>query len=262
MTVVLSICGLILETMALSQIQWESWGDYYNSVRLALWLGVAGLSIRDFLGRQGSKTLTLGLEKKRQALQAQLDSIEPLLEEKEDIIQSQKAAIQASKDKTVLLEQQIQKLSQELLIKQSHNQKLTQDLEKLRNNDANAAATMLLSTLQNKGRFLDFVMSEISSFPDEKVGAAARVVHQGCQEVMKLYFDIKPVREDKEGSVITLEDNLNSKHFKVIGQSSAPLPSSARLIHRGWQTAKVELPQYSHEAGTNKNILAPAEIRI
>src|SRR5580704_17185900 len=49
------------------------------------------------------------------------------------------------------------------------------------------AALQLLSLLQREGRLVDFLQQEIASFPDADVGAAARVVHEGCRKALGAY---------------------------------------------------------------------------
>lgn len=262
MTVIFSVCGLFVEILALSQVQIESWGDYYNTARLILWLGVAGLAIRDFIGKKGFQTLKQSLEKHIKSLSSHVNELEATGEEQLEALQKQEEMVRTYEEKVKTLEEQLSQLKQSHETLQTQNQKLEQQNRQLKSNDASSAATMLLSTLQSKGRFLDFVMSEISSYPDAQVGAAARIVHQGCQKVLDQYFAIKPVREDKEGSLINLGDSPNAKHYRLVGSGSEQLPSSARLVHKGWRTDKVELPKYLNDKDTDKNILAPAEIRI
>ena len=60
-------------------------------------------------------------------------------------------------------------------------------------------ALVLLSQLQDKGRFVDFLMEDITAYNDAQVAAASRVVHQGCSAVIKEYLAISPVHEGKEG---------------------------------------------------------------
>lgn len=55
-----------------------------------------------------------------------------------------------------------------------------------------AAVIQFLSRLQEKGRLIDFVMDDMTPYGDEQVGAAARIVHQGCQEVLGDFFSISP----------------------------------------------------------------------
>ena len=41
-----------------------------------------------------------------------------------------------------------------------------------------------LGLLQEKGRFVDFLMGDVGAFSDAEVGAAGRVLHEGCKAVL------------------------------------------------------------------------------
>ena len=71
----------------------------------------------------------------------------------------------------------------------------------------------LLAILQDKGRLVDFLQDDISGYTDAQVGAAARVVHQGCKAVLHEYFQIVPVREENEGSRVTVAGGLRPRRI-------------------------------------------------
>jgi hypothetical protein len=50
-------------------------------------------------------------------------------------------------------------------------------------NQAETEIVSFLGLLQERGRLVDFLMEDITSYDDAQVGAAARVVHQGCKAV-------------------------------------------------------------------------------
>ena len=60
-------------------------------------------------------------------------------------------------------------------------------------------ALQLLSLLQREGRLVDFLQQDIASFPDADVGAAARVVHEGCRKALRAHATIEPVRAEERG---------------------------------------------------------------
>lgn len=119
----------------------------------------------------------------------------------------------------------------------------------------------LLSLLQSRGRFIDFLMDDITKYPDAQVGAAARVVHQGCVGVVREYFDIKPVRQDAEGSSLTLEKDFDTQRVRLLGKVLGEPPFRGRLLHRGWQTAHVHLPQVQTDGG-GTGLISPAEVEL
>src|SRR6516225_1466269 len=57
-------------------------------------------------------------------------------------------------------------------------------------NQSNAEVVNFLAILQEKGRLVDFLMDDIKSYSDAQVGAAARVLHEGCKAVLLEHFEI------------------------------------------------------------------------
>jgi hypothetical protein len=122
-------------------------------------------------------------------------------------------------------------------------------------------AVNLLALLQQKGRFLDFVMDDVTRYPDAQIGAAARVVHQGCSSVVREYFEIKPVHDGAEGAPLTLSKDYDSHRYRLIGRVTGEPPFKGRVLHRGWLTAAVKLPErIDPKAGGN--VIAPAEVEL
>jgi hypothetical protein len=54
------------------------------------------------------------------------------------------------------------------------------------------AALQLLSLFQREARLIDFTQENLSAYSDADIGAAARVVHEGCAKVLKEHFTIQP----------------------------------------------------------------------
>jgi hypothetical protein len=119
-----------------------------------------------------------------------------------------------------------------------------------------------LSLLQRKGRLVDFLMDDITQYPDAQVGAAARVVHQGCSEVIKEFFDIGPVRQDGEGSAVTLDKNYPSNQYRLVGRVIGQPPFRGTLLHRGWMANKIKLPKATEPTSSRREIIAPAEVEL
>ena len=59
------------------------------------------------------------------------------------------------------------------------------------------AALQLLGLLQQEGRLVDFLQEDVTGFSDTDVGAAARVVHQGCRKALTDHFRIVPIRTEQ-----------------------------------------------------------------
>lgn len=134
--------------------------------------------------------------------------------------------------------------------------------------DTGSEALMLLSLLQEKGRFVDFVMDDIAAYTNDQVGAAARVVHQGCREVILEAFSPLPV-SPIENARITLEPGYDAGEFRLVGRvsASAPLtapftaPFTVKVTHKGWRARHVKLPR-SIKAGKipESPVIVPAEV--
>ena len=71
-----------------------------------------------------------------------------------------------------------------------------------------ASGLLVLSALQREGRLIDFLQQDVAGFSDEEVGAAARVVHAGCNKVLQQYFSFEPATEGDEGDADDLAAGL------------------------------------------------------
>lgn len=122
------------------------------------------------------------------------------------------------------------------------------------------AALQLLGLLQRDGRLVDFIEEDVAGFSDTEIGAAARVVHEGCRKVLQEHFTIEPVRSEAEGSRVTLGQGFDASAVRLSGNVVGEPPFSGRLAHRGWRATKVQLPKLvpEHDLG----VLAPAEVEL
>ncbi|MGH9631601.1 MAG: DUF2760 domain-containing protein [Bryobacteraceae bacterium] len=120
-------------------------------------------------------------------------------------------------------------------------------------------AVQMLSILQRDSRLIDFLMEDITSYPDEQVGAAVRNLHQQCREAMSRYITLRPVIDGVEGTTTRIESR-DPAAVKLLGNVPADGKASQGVLrHKGWKIEKVDLPKV--QPGQN-NILAPAEIEI
>lgn len=122
------------------------------------------------------------------------------------------------------------------------------------------SALVLLGLFQKEGRFVDFLQEQITGYSDQEIGAAARVVHQGCRKVLQDYLSIAPVREETEGSRVTLERGFDPSAVRPIGNVVGDPPFTGALVHRGWRADEVRLPKVS--GSRDVSILAPAEVEL
>lgn len=122
------------------------------------------------------------------------------------------------------------------------------------------AALQLLGLLQRDARLIDFTQENISSYSDADIGAAARVVHDGCCKVLREHFSIAPVRQEAEGSRIRLDEGFDARAIRLTGNVVGKAPFQGSLSHRGWRATEVRLPKLSerHDAA----VLAQAEVEL
>lgn len=122
------------------------------------------------------------------------------------------------------------------------------------------AALQLLGLLQRDAHFIDFVEEDVTPYSDAEIGAATRLVHEGCRRVLREHFTIVPVRDEAEGSPITLPPGFDAAAIRVTGNVVGKPPFNGSLSHRGWRVTETRLPKLadSHDPA----IVAPAEVEL
>ena len=123
-----------------------------------------------------------------------------------------------------------------------------------------AAALQLLSLLQREARLVDFVQEDIAAYSDAEIGAAARVVHEGCRKVLREHITLAPVRAESEGSRLTLPAGFDAAAVRLTGNVVGQAPFTGTLAHRGWRATEVRLPQLAE--GHDARIVAQAEVEL
>jgi hypothetical protein len=123
-----------------------------------------------------------------------------------------------------------------------------------------ASALVLLSMLQREGRLIDFLQENVAGFPDADVGAAARIVHEGCRKVVQQYLALKPVLPDSEGARVTVPAGFDAQRIRLTGNVAGQPPYSGSLKHHGWVTTEVKFPTVS--PALDPRVLAPAEVEL
>jgi len=122
------------------------------------------------------------------------------------------------------------------------------------------AALQLLSLFQREARLIDFTQENLSGYSDADIGAAARVVHEGCSKVLREHFTIDAIRTEAEGSRVTLPEGFDASAVRLTGNVVGKAPFTGTLSHRGWRASSVRLPKLAeaHDA----KVLAPAEVEL
>jgi Domain of unknown function (DUF2760) len=127
-------------------------------------------------------------------------------------------------------------------------------------NQVEAEVVAFLALLQEKGRLIDFLMDNITSYDDTQVGAAARVIHQGCRQVLLENFKITAISEAEEGSLVTVPAGYAEEQYRIVGKISGEPPFTGTLIHKGWKTEFVKLPRLAETL--RLPAIAPAEVEL
>ena len=122
------------------------------------------------------------------------------------------------------------------------------------------AALQLLALLQRDARLIDFTQESLSGYSDADIGAASRVVHEGCAKVLREHFTLEPVRLEAEGSRLTLAQGFDARAIRLTGNVVGQAPFVGTLSHQGWRATDVRLPQLTdqHDAA----VLAQAEVEL
>lgn len=124
-------------------------------------------------------------------------------------------------------------------------------------------ALVLLSLLQEKGRFLDFVAEDITAYSDVQVAAASRVVHQGCAAVVRECLALAPTHSGAEGDRVTLDAGADPAHYRLLGKAPGSPPFQGVVVHRGWKTTRIALPRLTREIDANgENVITPMDVEL
>ena len=126
---------------------------------------------------------------------------------------------------------------------------------------SDAEVVNFLAILQEKGRLVDFLMGDIAGYSDAQVGAAGRVLHEGCKAALMEHFGIRPMREESEGSKVTIPTEHAPDEYRLVGRITGEPPFRGTLIHHGWRVEWVKLPRIV-TSGDRQPAIAPAEVEL
>jgi uncharacterized membrane protein YtjA (UPF0391 family) len=127
-------------------------------------------------------------------------------------------------------------------------------------NKAQAEIVAFFALLQEKGRLVDFLMEDLAAYQDAEIGAAARVVHEGCKRVLQEHFKIHAISQAEEGSQITVPAGFAVDEYRLVGKLSGDPPFTGKLVHKGWKTDAVKLPRIVD--ASRLPAIAPAEVEL
>lgn len=123
-----------------------------------------------------------------------------------------------------------------------------------------ASGLMLLAALQREGRLIDFLQQDVAGFSDEDVGAAARVVHDGCRKALRQFLDLEPARTESEGAVVAVPAGFDAQRVRLTGNVAGQPPFRGTLKHHGWIARNIRLPSISD--AVDPCVVAPAEVEL
>lgn len=123
-----------------------------------------------------------------------------------------------------------------------------------------ASGLALLAALQREGRLVDFLQQDVAGFSDADVGAAARVIHEGCRRVLQQWVELQPAIAESEGSSLTLPAGFDAHRIRITGQVTGQPPFHGTVRHHGWVASKVRFPTLSESL--DPRVLAAAEIEL
>ncbi|AKJ01930.1 uncharacterized protein DUF2760 [Archangium gephyra] len=123
-----------------------------------------------------------------------------------------------------------------------------------------APALQFLAMLQREGRLIDFLQEDVAAFPDADVGAAARIVHEGCRKVLRQYLTLEPVLAQSEGDRVNVPAGFDAQRIRLTGNVAGQPPYTGALKHHGWMTTAVKFPSTS--AAMDPRVLSPAEVEL
>lgn len=121
-------------------------------------------------------------------------------------------------------------------------------------------ALQLLAVLQREGRLVDFIQQDIATYSDADVGAAARVVHDGCRRAIQGVAQLESVRSEAEGQSVTIPGGFDAHALRLTGNVSGEPPFRGQLRHKGWRVTQITLPDVVDESDCT--VVAPAEVEL
>ncbi len=121
-------------------------------------------------------------------------------------------------------------------------------------------AVQMLALLQRDGRLIDFLAENISAYPDARLGAAVRTIHETCRQVLDHYVKLEPILNSEEDQPVTVQVGFDPAAIKLIGNVKGEPPVRGVLRHKGWRVKQVNLPPLPQGAG--RLVVAQAEVEL
>jgi hypothetical protein len=126
---------------------------------------------------------------------------------------------------------------------------------------ARSDALTLLAALQREARLVDFLMEPLDECSDQQVGAAVRDIQKDSRSVLVRMFELEPLRNEPEGTTLSVPAGFDSGEFKLTGNIAGEAPYQGELMHAGWRASRTDIPSWNG-APESASIMAPAEVEI
>ena len=139
-------------------------------------------------------------------------------------------------------------------------EKLKADLKEAKGKKDRSDALYTLTLLQREGRLIDFLKEDISAFSDDQVGAAVRQIHEGCGKVLDKHFKIEALVHSPEGDDVEVPKGYDPARYTLSGEVKGDGPFKGALVHKGWVSTELNLPERSKGADTS--VICPAEVDL
>jgi hypothetical protein len=126
--------------------------------------------------------------------------------------------------------------------------------------DSPDRAVQMLALLQRDGRLIDFLMEDLGTYSDAQIGTAVRDVHAGCRRVLDHYVSLESILDGREGEQTMVAPELDVAAIRLVGNVTGRPPFRGTLLHRGWRTARVDLPPLGPDG--SRSVVAQAEVEV
>lgn len=118
----------------------------------------------------------------------------------------------------------------------------------------------LLALLQREGRLLDFLLEDISAYPDAQIGAAVRDIHRHCQAAVKEHLVLEPVLPQPENAMVDVPVGFDPSAIRLVGNVTGQPPFKGTLQHHGWRVKEIKLA--APPEGQDELVVMPAEVEL
>jgi hypothetical protein len=119
-------------------------------------------------------------------------------------------------------------------------------------------ALTLLSLLQREARLLDLIQEPLDQYGDAQVGAAARPCLKQCHQTLNRVFDLRPLADAAENTVIPVPAESSPLKIQWVGEVAAQ-DGKGRVVHPGWKATKCALPTWAGKQD-EALVVAPTEV--